>query len=125
MEIGIGEIFILICINRNKTEDFDNLNLFDASYEFPPRNSFLNQMILNKKTLIYSELLYKSKDFNDTNIKKFMDNHVSREIVNWLVINNEVLNQEKVIDVDKLFEETINKMNEINEVEKPKILSLK
>ena len=63
--------------------------------------------------------------FNDTNIKKFMDNHVSREIVNGLVINNEVLNQEKVIDVDKLFEETINKMNEINEMEKPKILSLK
>ena len=35
------------------------------------------------------------------------------------------LNQEKVIDVDKLFEDAIKKMNEINEVEKPKILSLK
>ena len=67
-ELGIGEIFILICINKNKTQDFQDLNLFNASYEFPPRNSFQNNRILNKNTLIYSELLYKSKNFNDSNI---------------------------------------------------------
>ena len=65
--IGIGEIFILICINRNKTLDFQNLNLFDAAYEFPPRHSFQNNRVAIKKTLIYSELLYKNNLFNETN----------------------------------------------------------
>lgn len=64
---GIGEIFILICINNNKTQDFQNLNLFDATYEFPPRNSFQNHRIPNKRTFIYSELLYKSMNFNEKN----------------------------------------------------------
>ena len=73
IELGIGEIFILISINRNKTMDFQNLNLFNASYEFPPRNSFQNNRILKKNTLIYSELLYKSSNLNDSsaNFKKF------------------------------------------------------
>ena len=72
-DLGIGEIFILICINRNKSQDFQDLNLFNASYEFPPRNSFQNNRIFHKKTLIYSELLYKSRDLNETNLnlKKF------------------------------------------------------
>ena len=65
--IGIGEIFILICINRNKTLDYQNLNLFDAAYEFPPRHCFLNNRVAIKKTLIYSELLYKSNLLNETN----------------------------------------------------------
>ena len=82
-EIGIGEIFILICINRNKTQDFQDLNLFDASYEFPPRNSFKNHRILNKKTLIYSELLYKSKDFNDTNINLQKFPYFRGSMVEW------------------------------------------
>jgi len=82
-EIGIGEIFILICINRNKTQDFQDLNLFDASYEFPPRNSFQNNRILNKKTLIYSELLYKSKDFNDTNINLQKFPYFRGSMVEW------------------------------------------
>ena len=69
-KIGIGELFILICINNNKTQDFQNLNLFDASYEFPPRNSFQNRRIEYNKTFIYSysELLYKSLNLNDSSI---------------------------------------------------------
>ena len=68
-ELAIGEIFILICINSNKTEDFQNLDLFNASYEFPPRNSLKdNHRILKNETLIYfyPELIYKSLYFNDT-----------------------------------------------------------
>ena len=63
-------MFILICINNNKTQDFQNLNLFDASYEFPPRNSFQNRRIEYNKTFIYSysELLYKSLNLNDSSI---------------------------------------------------------
>ena len=67
-QYGIGEIFILISINYNKTEDFQKLNLFDGAYEFPPRNSFGNHRIPKKNTLIYSELLYKSRDLNETNL---------------------------------------------------------
>ena len=66
-QIGIGEIFILISINNNKTQDFQKLNLFDATYEFPPRNSFQNNRIPNKRTFIYSELLYKSLSLNILN----------------------------------------------------------
>ena len=67
-ELGIGEIFILICINEKNIIDFQNLNLFDGYYEFPPRNSLLNNRILKKGTFIYSELLYKSRDLNETNL---------------------------------------------------------
>ena len=67
-ELGIGNIFILICMNKNKTQDFERLNLFDGAYEFPPRNSFENLRIPNKRTLLYSELLYKSSLFNETRI---------------------------------------------------------
>ena len=72
-ELGIGEIFILISINNNKTQDFQGLNLFDASYEFPPRNSFKNGKLYKKETLIYSELLYNFRNFNESslNLKKF------------------------------------------------------
>ena len=66
-EYGIGEIFILICINNNKTQDFQKFKLFDATYEFPPRNSFQNHRIPLKRTFIYSELLYKSLNFNEKN----------------------------------------------------------
>ena len=67
-EIGIGEIFILISINNRNVEDLQNLNLFDASYEFPPRNYYNKDRILKKKTHIYSLLLYKSRDFNEMNL---------------------------------------------------------
>ena len=72
-EFGIGEIFILISINQNKIHDLQNLNLFDAFYEFPPRNSFRNNKIYKKITLIYTELLYQSKELNESelNLKKF------------------------------------------------------
>jgi len=68
IELGIGEIFILICINDGKIQDFQNFNLFDAAYEFPPRTSFQKHRIPNKRTLIYAEVLYNSYYFNDTNI---------------------------------------------------------
>ena len=41
--------------------------MFDAAYEFPPRNSFKNNRVSMKKTLIYSELLYISNHLNETN----------------------------------------------------------
>ena len=67
-EVGIGEIFILISINNQNIEYLQKLNLFDASYEFPPRNSFKNDRIFKKATYIYSQLLYKSRDLNEINL---------------------------------------------------------
>ena len=55
-EIGIGEIFILICVNHYKIINFQNLNLFDGGYEFPPHNSLANKRVFNKKKeFIYSQ----------------------------------------------------------------------
>ena len=64
-----------------------------------------------------------------------MDTYLSKEI-ECSVIKDKLLNEEeqrqiqefesnKVSDFDSIFEDAINKMNEINEVEKPKTLSLK
>ena len=66
-EYGIGEIFILISINNNKTQNFLGLNLFNAAYEFPPRNSFHKNRIPNKKTFIYTQLIYNSQNFDENN----------------------------------------------------------
>ena len=64
-EIGIGEIFILISINKYNIKQFENLKLFDGGYEFPPRNSFYNHIIYKKNTFIYPELIYKSRYLNE------------------------------------------------------------
>ena len=73
-QYGIGEIFILISINSYKIQDFQKLRLFDAAYEFPPRNSLRNHRIRNKRTFIYSELLYKSRNLkvSDANPQKLL-----------------------------------------------------
>lgn len=83
----------------------------------------------------YDILHREEEDFKYTNIKKFMDTYLSKEI-ECSVIKDKLLNEEeqrqiqefesnKVSDFDSIFEDAINKMNEINEVEKPKTLSLK
>ena len=63
----------LICINQHKIIDFQKLNLFDGSYEFPPRNSLKNHILSQRKVFLYPELLYKCRDFkeNNLNLKKF------------------------------------------------------
>ena len=73
-EFGIGEIFVLISINHYKIRDFQNLNLFDGSYEFPPRNSLLKHLLVKEKNaFIYPGLLYKSRNLNESelNFNKF------------------------------------------------------
>ena len=70
-ELGIGEIFILICINENKTQDFSNVTLFDAGYDFPPRNRIKEFKVKFKNTFIYSELIYYNMQFNYANISNF------------------------------------------------------
>ena len=50
------------------------MNLFDGSYEFPPRNSLLKHLLVKEKNaFIYPGLLYKSRNLNESelNFKKF------------------------------------------------------
>ena len=82
-DIGIGDIYVLICMNKNKTKDFERLNLFDGAYEFPPRNSFENLRIPNKNTLIYSEVLYKSIFMDGTNINPKTFTFFRGAMVEW------------------------------------------
>ena len=70
-EYGIGEIFILVCLNKNKIDEILNLQLFDGAYDFPPRNLIKNFTIKYKNTFIYSQLIYKNSNFNNTNEKDF------------------------------------------------------
>ena len=66
-----------------------------------------------------------SGGFNDTHIKLFMDKYLTKELECSALISYQTLVENKQTDLDQLFEETINKMNEINEMEKPKTLSFK
>ena len=67
---GIGEIFVLICVNEYEIKDIQNSQLFDAAYDFPPRN-LLRIITRMKNTLLYTELLYKNIKINNIiDIKK-------------------------------------------------------
>ena len=65
-KLGIGELFILICLNHYKINDFQNLNIFDGAYEFPPRDS-LGYKINNKPYFLYTATLYKDQNFININ----------------------------------------------------------
>ena len=70
-EYGIGEIFVLICVTDNQIKPIQNLTLFDAAYDFPPRNLFESIPNKLKDTLLYTDLLYKNIQINDIiNTKK-------------------------------------------------------
>lgn len=64
-EVGIGEIFILICVNNYNINKIQDLRLFDGAYDFPPRNNITNIRIKFKRAFLYSELLYKNIYLNN------------------------------------------------------------
>ncbi len=68
-EYGIGEIFILICVNGHNINKIQNLNLFDGAYDFPPRNNIAKYRNKFRKTFLYTELIYKNIKLN-----KLIDN---------------------------------------------------
>ena len=65
-EFGIGDIYILINLNNYNTKDLKNLKLFDAAYDFPPKNELENYKVINTISRIYSGIIY--KNINYTNI---------------------------------------------------------
>ena len=65
----------------------------------------------------------RKSDFKETFIKQYMDEYLSKEIE--CSVYKEKLIENKQVDIDQLFEETIKRMSEINEMEKPKTKILK
>lgn len=62
-------------------------------------------------------------NFEETFIKQFMNTYLAKEIECSVV--DKLIENKQQLDIDSIFDDAINKMNEINKVEKPKILSLK
>ena len=66
-EIGIGEIYLIVRLIPNKELDIKYSNLFEAAYDFPPRNG-ISISFKKKKYNLYTSLIYKNiKFFNSTN----------------------------------------------------------
>ena len=70
-EYGIGEIFILVCLNNSETNKILNSQLFDGAFDLPPHHSLGNFKTRFKNTFIYSELIYKNIKYNYSNSKNF------------------------------------------------------
>ena len=61
-EIGIGEIYIIFCITSYRFKNFKDLNIFDAAYDFPPRNNIVLKF-QKKYYALYNTLIYKNINF--------------------------------------------------------------
>ena len=70
-EYGIGDIFILVCLNKKEINKIINTKLFDGAFDFPPHHSLGDFKIKNKNTIIYNELIYKNIVYNYSNSKNF------------------------------------------------------
>ena len=66
-KIGLGKIYILVCLNNYSLNEMKEFKLFDAVYEFPPRDS-LKYSLKYFPYLLYMMVLYKNLDnINITN----------------------------------------------------------
>jgi len=61
-KIWLGEIFIIACLNDNNYKEMKDLNLFDATYEFSPRDSLKN-FVKDRPYLLYTTTLYKDVEY--------------------------------------------------------------
>lgn len=60
-KIGLGEIYIIVCLNNYSFNEIKNLKLFDATYEFSPRDS-LKYFVKDMFYSLYTKILYKEID---------------------------------------------------------------
>ena len=63
--LSIGEIYIIACLNNNSFEEMKNIKLFEAVYEFSPRDS-MKSFVKDMPYLVYMSTLYKRIDFENT-----------------------------------------------------------
>ena len=59
--MGIGELYILACLNTYNFNEMKNIKLFEGVYEFSPRDS-LQIMVNDSLLVLYSSVLYKNID---------------------------------------------------------------
>ena len=59
--MGIGELYILACLNTYNFDEMKNIKLFEGVYEFSPRDS-LQLMVKDSLLVLYSSVLYKNID---------------------------------------------------------------
>ena len=64
--IGIGELYILACLNTYNFDEMKNIKLFEGVYEFSPRDS-LQLMIKDSLLVLYSSVLFKNIDSINAN----------------------------------------------------------
>ena len=69
-EFSIGDIYILINLNNYDVNNLENTKLFDAAYEFPPKNGLYKFKVQNTISHIYTGLIYNSLNFTN-NRKNF------------------------------------------------------
>ena len=69
-EFSIGDIYILINLNNYDVNNLENTKLFDAAYEFPPKNGLYKFKVQNTISRIYTGLIYNSLNFTN-NRKNF------------------------------------------------------
>lgn len=63
-KLGLGEIYILVCLNNYSLNEMKKFKLFDAVYEFPPRDS-LKYSLKYFPYLLYMKTLYKNLDYEN------------------------------------------------------------
>ena len=61
-KLGLGEIYIINCLNSHSYKMMKDLKLFDATYEFSPRDS-LKYFVKDKPYSLYATTLYKDIDY--------------------------------------------------------------
>ena len=59
--IGIGELYIIACLNTYNFDEMKKLKLFEGVYEFSPRDS-LQLLIKDSLLVLYGSVLYKNID---------------------------------------------------------------
>ena len=65
-QLGLGEIYIIVCLNEYSYREMKDLNLFNAAYEFSPRDS-LKYLVKDMPYSLYTTTLYKDIDYINTN----------------------------------------------------------
>lgn len=127
-EYGIGEIYIIVTLNEGSVEEFHNLYLFNAAYQFPPRGAMISSNYIRSKSnffkekfFFYTAFLYNELNISDTILKDFQlyrgtmlgfDNS-PRKARDYVIFQNYSPEQFYLIN-KKIVEWTLKKYNKSN-----------
>jgi lipopolysaccharide biosynthesis protein len=72
-EYGIGEIYIIVCLNDGNFEEYEKIKLFNAVYQFSPRDSMTFDTLIKSKTnyYAYTAALYNKFNISDNILDNF------------------------------------------------------